>query len=141
MNIGGVSYNSREEGFFREWWGVGWEDVTTTFRSMSDGSSNTMFIGERDNFNMSANEDHGAVWVGLQGFRNHSVTGRGPENSTDVANAPNGTNYGFHFSSFHPAGLNIGLGDGSVHFLTETVNLDVYRQLSATADGEVTGEF
>lgn len=141
MSIGSLSYVDRAEGLLPEMWGVGWEDETTTFQSMSDGSSNVMVIGERDNFNMSSTGDHGAVWVGLQGWREHSVTGRGPESGTDFENAPNGTNHGFNFSSFHPVGINIALGDGSVHFLTETVNLDVMRRVCAKSDGEVTGSF
>ena len=141
MSIGSLSHFNRSEGFFSERWGVGWFDTKTTFADMRDGSSNILFIGERDNMRMSADGDHGAVWVGLQGFREHCTTGRGPENATDFANAPNGSNHGFNFSSFHPVGVNIGLGDASVHFLTETVNLDVMRKLCAISDGEPTGSF
>ena len=142
MSIGSLSFADRENGDLERLWGVGWEDFTATFVSMSDGSSNTLFIADRDNMRASSSDgDHGAVWVGLQGFREHSVTGRGPESATDIGNAPNGSNFGFNFSSFHTGGVNTGLGDASVHFLSDNVSLDVMRKLCAFADGEVTGDF
>ena len=141
MSIGALSHLDREENNLMQNWGVGWFDTKTSFATMSDGSSNTLFIGERDNLRMSPTGDHGAVWVGLQGFRQHCTTGRGPENATDLANAPNGSNHAFNFSSFHSGGINIGLGDASVHFLSDTVNLDVMRKLCSSNDGEPTGSF
>ncbi len=30
--------------------------------------------------------------------------------------------------SYHPGGVNLGLGDGSVHFVAETSNIDVWRR-------------
>jgi prepilin-type N-terminal cleavage/methylation domain-containing protein/prepilin-type processing-associated H-X9-DG protein len=53
----------------------------------------------------------------------------------------------FGFRSFHPGGANFAFGDGSVHFLKETIdmgspvyanlNIGVYRRLSTIAGGEV----
>ena len=38
-------------------------------------------------------------------------------------------------SSDHPAGINVTFGDGSVRFLTETIDMQVLRQLGHRADG------
>ena len=38
------------------------------------------------------------------------------------------------FGSFHPGGCQFGMADGSVHFLSETIDLDVYRQLANRDD-------
>jgi len=39
------------------------------------------------------------------------------------------------FGSFHPGGCQFGLLDGSVHFVSETINLDVYQTLANRDDG------
>lgn len=43
--------------------------------------------------------------------------------------------------SFHPGGIHISLGDGSVRFLTETVSVDVINALTSINGGEVAEEF
>lgn len=42
-------------------------------------------------------------------------------------------------SSFHPGGAMHTLGDGSVHFLSETIDWHVYVSLSTRAGGETLG--
>ncbi len=142
MCIGALSHGKRNNSELPELWGVGWQDSKTTFGSMSDGTSNILVIGERDNVKMSSSGDHGALWIGRQGWRRQAVSGQGPESATDFGNAPNGTNAGWNIaSSQHAGGATIGLGDASVHFLSDNVNLDVMKRLCAAADGEVTGAF
>jgi prepilin-type N-terminal cleavage/methylation domain-containing protein/prepilin-type processing-associated H-X9-DG protein len=41
------------------------------------------------------------------------------------------------FSSYHPGGANFALGDGSVRYLSVTVNLQIYQQLGHRADGKL----
>ena len=45
------------------------------------------------------------------------------------------------FGSHHAGGAHFALGDGSVRFCSENMNLPVYEQLLDRADGTVTGEF
>jgi prepilin-type processing-associated H-X9-DG protein len=40
-------------------------------------------------------------------------------------------------SSYHPGGVNLLLGDGSVRFIKESVTLSVWRALSTRNGGEV----
>lgn len=140
--IGSTSFGDRNNGNLRELWGVGWQDSETKFSTMSDGSSNILFIGERDNLKENGGGDHGALWIGRQGWRRQAVSGRGPGSATNFGNAPNGGNIGWNIAaSLHPGGATIALGDGSVHFLSDNVSLDVMRKMCAMADGEVTGTF
>jgi prepilin-type N-terminal cleavage/methylation domain-containing protein/prepilin-type processing-associated H-X9-DG protein len=44
------------------------------------------------------------------------------------------------FGSFHPNGANFALGDGSVRYLTMTINMQVYQQLGHRADGKLLSE-
>jgi len=127
---------------FRDLWGVGWRDQKTTFTSMIDGSSNVLFLGERDNVKENAGGDHGAIWVGVQLNRERAVVGRGPGSATDFVNAPNGANIGWNVAaSLHPGGAIVGVGDGSVRFLSDNVSLEVMKNMCAIADGAVTGTF
>jgi len=43
--------------------------------------------------------------------------------------------------SYHPGGVNLALGDGSVRFVAETLNIDVWKALCTpkSAVGEVVG--
>ena len=43
--------------------------------------------------------------------------------------------------SEHPGGGQIGLGDGSVRFVSEDINLILFAELSSIADGELIEEF
>ena len=41
------------------------------------------------------------------------------------------------YGSAHPGGGNFLFGDGSVHFLSETIDVPVYQQLGHRADGKL----
>jgi prepilin-type processing-associated H-X9-DG protein len=43
--------------------------------------------------------------------------------------------------SRHPGGVNVLLGDGSVHFVSQSVDLGVWRALATRAGGEVAGDY
>ena len=45
------------------------------------------------------------------------------------------------FGSFHPGGCNFSLGDASVQFVTQTVDINVYRQLAIRNDGLPAGGY
>jgi prepilin-type processing-associated H-X9-DG protein len=40
-----------------------------------------------------------------------------------------------NFRSDHPGGVQFLFGDGSVHLLSETIDMDLYRRLSTIAEG------
>ena len=45
------------------------------------------------------------------------------------------------FGSYHVGGAQYTLADGSVRFISENIDLGVYRALGTRAGGEVVGEF
>ncbi|MEX2174792.1 MAG: DUF1559 domain-containing protein [Pirellulaceae bacterium] len=53
----------------------------------------------------------------------------------------NVTNHGAGAYSFHPGGIQISLADGSVRFLSETIDLETLSGLTSINGGEVAGEF
>jgi prepilin-type N-terminal cleavage/methylation domain-containing protein/prepilin-type processing-associated H-X9-DG protein len=133
-NVGPHSYNS------------GGTTRTLAFAGVSDGLSNTIFYVEdagRPNLYrsgkrlISANSVAGSAWcdeaneITLHGCNSPSGTlvGRQPMNCTNQ-----GEPY-----SFHTNGINIGLCDGSVRFVRESVSIRVFARLVTAQGGEVIG--
>jgi prepilin-type processing-associated H-X9-DG protein len=46
----------------------------------------------------------------------------------------------FASRSRHPGGVNVAMCDGSVHFVNDTINLEVWRALSTIHGGETLPE-
>jgi prepilin-type N-terminal cleavage/methylation domain-containing protein len=101
------------------------------FADIKDGLSQTFVAGER-----TLDLDH-STWVGAPPGDACSpglVVGA----ATDVA--PNDPTVEKHnFGSRHPGGTHFLVGDGSVHMVSQYVNMDVYRALCTPAGGEVVG--
>jgi prepilin-type N-terminal cleavage/methylation domain-containing protein/prepilin-type processing-associated H-X9-DG protein len=126
--------------------------------SITDGTSNTMMIGEN-----SPNLNSGLAWVSgndiyattilpmnwMTNIRNGQkdpATGEvcSPAAWNPPANTPTAQVHCFNnqwyyqgFKSFHPGGCNFGFCDGSVKFLKQTINVRTYMALSTRAAGEV----
>ena len=47
----------------------------------------------------------------------------------------------WHAASFHPGGVNVQFADGSIHFISDTVDLVTWKSLATIQGGEVTGGF
>ena len=124
-------------------------------RDMTDGSSNVIVVGERYSPAKTTDVvDNGpggnldlvgdASWVGAEDSTFHGQP-------MALGEATNPINYNFNsasirpqttgFGSLHTGGSHFLLGDGSVRFLLQTMNINTFRQLSRIADGGVVGEF
>ena len=118
-----------------------------------DGTSNSMIVGEQSGWLLDANGEK----VDFRSDRSHSIilgstpdrerifnttVVRYPFNHQDAVDDGIQGNAGRNvpLSSPHPGGINALYVDGSVHFLTETTDLDIVFNLADRADGEVVGD-
>jgi hypothetical protein len=118
----------------------------TRVRDVVDGLSNTLLVGERINGPFRGSTPHGVhvfyetTWSGavreitdFSDDHGHMVmfqTGHTP-NSIDSDDRD--------VSAPHPHGAYFLMVDGAVHFLTETIELEVYQALSTRAGNETAG--
>ena len=131
----------------------------TRFRDVTDGTSNSIFLGEHS----SALSEK--TWVGVVPGAFTHPRKSSPENGPDAAATltlvhagPSGGELditGFpiihpvncptlhvgQMYSQHEGGGQICLGDGSVRFISENIDLILFAKLSSIGEGEVIGEF
>ncbi|MGQ9503861.1 MAG: DUF1559 domain-containing protein [Thermogutta sp.] len=119
----------------------------TSFAELTDGSSNVIAIGEvTETPNVTrtmidrvfplwagGNNDWAGQWRIASWARVCGVYT--PINSKDQTPIINLTLADFAFGSKHPGGANFLFGDGSVHFLSETIDATLYRNLANIRDG------
>jgi len=123
-----------ETGLFRE-------DSSFGFRSIRDGSSNVIALGERKYYlRTDTGRDYNigaAVLFGVR--RRNAVNHRGDQ----VASGCPGINHNVDvsraqsrqgFSSDHPGGAQFALADGSVRFISETIKFDAGADGTTCAD-------
>jgi prepilin-type N-terminal cleavage/methylation domain-containing protein/prepilin-type processing-associated H-X9-DG protein len=113
-------------------------DRPVRFRDILDGTTNVLATGER-----SPSYSHWAAWSAANGvwattdYRINQIRELCPTPSTTAAPCPAWNAGGVRYCtvSFHPGGINAGYADGSVDFLSETMDLTVFRQIGHHADG------
>ena len=135
--------------------------MTVRFRDARDGTSNTMLTGEGvsgGNWTVTNNGIPWQVWAigepvntayslpsgrtSIYGTTVHPLN-QNPISESLIDAASWTTCSGVagdrasNFSSEHPGGGNFGFVDGSVHFLSETIDMTTYQGLSSRAGGEV----
>ncbi|MEW4563171.1 DUF1559 domain-containing protein [Bremerella sp. JC770] len=118
------------------------------FRDITDGTTNTLFVTERDGGPAEGGNTFGAaVWVGIgrrdsAGYVYRTLTHATFRINLDYASVGQSGNLGKGTSSLHPGGVQALLGDGSVRFLQETIAHDTtFQYLATRADGQVLQEF
>ena len=150
--------------------GVFYRNSRTRFRDITDGTSNTICVGERrskhDFRPPNAPVDAWTTWyaaipgvirnAGMSGMMSTMTEGPGSlilghvgqpamtmggMSMMQMHATPNQTNHIVHFSSQHEGGVQFLLCDGSVHFLSENVDYNTFRDLGQKSDGNVIGEF
>jgi prepilin-type N-terminal cleavage/methylation domain-containing protein len=105
-----------------------------TFRDALDGTSNVFLVGE--------SRYGGAVWA-ASAKQDSCAYARNLAGAQDPINLHKGT--GVHdtrgFSSYHPDGCSFVMVDGSVHFIRDSIAVNVYRQLARRHDAMPSGGF
>lgn len=122
--------NISQEGFFPY-------SKTIKFRDAKDGLSNTIAVGEIswDDFTGYRTWNSSTYWGGgthLVTFTTKNVFQSWPINSIN-----NGLHNNGPFGSEHPGGANFCLGDGSVQFLSETIDMNLWVGLASCSGNEV----
>ncbi|PQO45816.1 DUF1559 domain-containing protein [Blastopirellula marina] len=125
--------------------GIFYVDSSTRFADVRDGLSNTIFVSEV--------VDTGGEVMGHYsgGCDRHAIFAGGadsnpPTEMTEYLIAAEGNdpiNGGAEEAagSWHTGGANFCMGDGSVRFLSENMDMATYQGLSTRAGGETLGEF
>lgn len=120
----------------------------TRIRDITDGTSVTFAVGEREMATPEAGKDpHGAIWirnVGVLEAPGSSLGGLSTNcNAISVTGVTNpalviNSDRPGRFSSLHPGGAHFGIADGSVRFVSENINARTYAFLGSMADGQTT---
>ncbi len=117
------------------------------FASFTDGLSNTFLVGEQ----LYHQHDHlwNGSWANFNGGGAHATTIQ-PLNYPIDPNAQwcspaqrfNGNwNVSWGFKSQHSGGANFLFGDGSVHFIAQTIDVKTYNWLGCRKDGQTPGNY
>ena len=113
--------------------------------SVTDGSSSTLFVGEKILLKDSSAEELGWISGTRATLRNagekinHNLSAarhQFPLHPNASNSLPVTPEYVGGFSSLHTGGAHFMVGDGSVRFINENINKDAYRRLTNRSDGE-----
>lgn len=118
--------------------GVMFDNSRVGFAHMIDGSSNVFAVGESRYFpdQTGVNYRGWASSPKAGGFPLVNAMAMDQINLLPQSQTPSSnTKVCRGFSSFHVGGCHFTLGDGSVRFVSENINLATYQQLARRADG------
>jgi len=105
------------------------------FSQILDGSSQTIMLGEM----FSRREDLGWASGTSASLRNtgNFETPLRNNSRTSKADEPSGTLVVGGFGSYHTGGAQFAFADGSVHFLSQSIDKGIFSKLGNRADGEM----
>jgi prepilin-type processing-associated H-X9-DG protein len=112
--------------------------VQTKASAVADGLSKTIFVGE---VRVGCSDHPQAGWSRTKNGNGYFSTlieinfDTCDDNALDPCHRPINWTKAVGFKSAHPGGAQFTFGDGSVHFLTESIDMQSYQYLGAKADG------
>lgn len=114
--------------------GVAW-DSTVSIKKITDGTSNTISFGEVVDSHMENNEN---IWTYCERYLStYRMTDVAINTPPSIVGQPanGGPDVNGAFASRHPGGAQFVYADGHVDFVEESIDFDLYQQLS-TIDGD-----
>ena len=124
-------------------WGPFYRNSETTLRRISDGLSNTLMVGERQNGPFRVEGVHGphfeyeTTWIGAVRDIDDPMDDHGHMVLFQTGNTPNArTSDDRDVSAPHAGVAQFLMCDGSVHTVSEGIDLDVYRALGTMNQSE-----
>jgi prepilin-type N-terminal cleavage/methylation domain-containing protein len=133
--------------------GIFYPNSRTPISRISDGTSNTLAIGERNYTPYLHSWIYGCTKFGdpifdLQMISTHntvypinadrSVFGYDRDDTEAPSGAKKMNRNDLHFGSDHPGGASFCRADGSVNFISDTIDFTVYQDMASKDGGEVT---
>ena len=116
--------------------GIYYDRSRETFGSITDGSSNTIAFAESSpafEISFSPNELFANAWYSASSMVSlWGINDTHPPGSGSLSGRPR-----ISWLSYHPGGINVALGDGSVRFTEENIDVTLLRALSGVSEGFV----
>ncbi|REJ91838.1 MAG: DUF1559 domain-containing protein [Planctomycetota bacterium] len=121
--------------------GIFYHNSRVAMRDIDDGTTTTLFVGERGTITIPGGETLYSTWSGsiphgVDHFaRILGVTDHAPNSiNTTVPHLDD-------YSSWHEGGAQFVFGDGHVQFISENIDFDTYQALATRNGDETIGEF
>ncbi|MDB5343454.1 MAG: xcpT 37 [Schlesneria sp.] len=114
--------------------------ATFRFADVTDGLSNTIFMGEV-RAECSDHAQNGWANTNMNWFGTAAPINFNTCTGGSGCNSINEWNTSMGFKSRHVGGAHFLLGDGSIRFISENVDYNTYQKLGDRRDGQVVGEF
>jgi len=129
--------------------GIFYRHSSTQFKSITDGLSNTIIVGEvatdRSRIKDGQAIDHWAICSphidGLNGEFSEFLGSTGIVMNAWLDNLQSGHDWEAGFGSYHVGGAHFLLSDGAVRFINESVDRRTYEALGTRDQEELLGEF
>lgn len=129
---------THEERLTLNWPGILYPNSATEVREVTDGTSKTFLLGERDG------ERRASTWCGTDRYsfltNQLGCTSSDPTFTLNANAAEDFIAYAA-FGSQHPGGAYFARADGSITFVSEDIDGTTYERLGAKADGGVVGDY
>jgi prepilin-type N-terminal cleavage/methylation domain-containing protein/prepilin-type processing-associated H-X9-DG protein len=139
--------------------GIFWVDSSVGFKDITDGPSNTLLFGERYHLDQVWELRNDELQAGIDSLAHHGkwgfVAGLGGVMANVTLHTAVKINYRMPaggdsaalgdrlcaFGSGHTGGANFAFADGSVHFLSESMSLQILQYLSTRRGREIVGDY